>query len=189
MHFVFLDPSVPLCSLLLRKKNPYIGRGLEFNSWGSSLVYMYPTDVSSLCWMLNDLNPLVQCHTFYFKLTACLHAPCVLHELCFWSQPGFATEVYTPRVGFVVGFLILHVTCCPPPFSPAMLAESAVEWMTVQIELYFWDLAIRLAWSDARLQAGTMACTAVTCVIVSSCLLWGQILPWLSIWKPLPSLE
>lgn len=145
MLFVFLDPSVPLCSLLLGKKNPYIGRGLEFNAWGSSLVYIYPTDVSSLHWMLNDLYALVWCNTFYFKSIECSHAPCVLHEMCFWSQPGFTTETYLLQGGFVVGFLILHVTYCPPPFFPAMLAESAVEWVIVQTELYFWDLAIHFA--------------------------------------------
>lgn len=189
MLFVFLDPSVPLCSLLLGKKNPYDGRGLEFNSWARDTVYMYLTDVNSLHWVLNDLYPLVWYSTVYFKSIECSHAPCVSHEMCYWSQPGFTTAMHLLQVGVIVGFLILHVTYCPPPCFPAMLVESAVEWMTVQTELYFWTWHSILLGLMALLQTGTMSCTAVTCVILSSCLLWGQIPAWLSIWKPSPSLH
>lgn len=100
---------------------------------------MDPTDVRSLPWMLNDLSPLVRCRPFYFKPSESWRAPRVSHDMCFWSQPVFTTEMDLLRVGFLVGFPMLPVSYCPPPFSPAMLAESAVERMTVQLN---WALAL-----------------------------------------------
>ena len=82
-----------------------------------------------LCVGCCDLYRLVRCNsTFGFKLTECLHAPCVLCDMCCWSQPCFTKQIYLLQVSFIVGFLILHVTYCPPSLFPSS-AGRVSSWM------------------------------------------------------------
>lgn len=171
----FLHLPVPLGHLLLARMS-YIGRGFEFTSWGNNQLYEHPTDVHSLPQMLSDWCPLIFWVDAVFTCPVCLGF--------FGSQPGFTTEMYLPQVGFI-GFLILHVTSCPPPFS---------QWCEQSQQLNEWQCILNCTfgmWQSSLPElslSGTTGCT-VTCNILSSCLLWEQISPWLLIQKPSPWLH
>lgn len=118
----FLHLPVPLGHLLLARMS-YIGRGFEFTSWGNNQLYEHPTDVHSLPQMLSDWCLLIFWVDAVFTCPVCLGF--------FGSQPGFTTEMYLPQVGFI-GFLTLHVTSCPPPFSQwCEQSQQLNEWQCI----------------------------------------------------------
>lgn len=144
MRSDFLHLPVPLGRLLL-ERTPGIGRGLEFNPWCNSQVYKHPTDVRSLPRMLNDWCPLLSWVDAVFTCPVCL-AWGVL-----WASAWIHNRNVSASGGFRSRFSNTSCYYLPPSLLPVMWAESAVEWMTVETELYIWDVAIQFAWADARL--------------------------------------